>query len=485
MAKTNAEAGVKEINLAQEIYIHYNKQDYLDYKNKYAPLNLDWNIVSEIYNKDANKLKDRMAAINKLSNKDGETVANALGVLNDVTGNSETMSEMEQKIAIDVADKLRAGKREAITASLALKNAKNVEAEIAILDKYIQYVKDTINAFNQGNKDYMDYIYNKYKGDKKTTTNLNSLFSIAGKLNLLAINQTALTSFDTLTKKLDLLEGASASLKSSKKVNKVQYNGKSVDYQSLIWPMNILFTNILGGLGEGLGATYAIKVLNDYLKTLEDDTLSVNIEGTGTERVEGGSTKKADYNITVNNEDGTIILSFGISAKAQSLKRGKKVTTTFETTKLKNFFDKYIQANNIEKYIFYNNLYQNINGSLEMQYLRKKYAAEAMLGAVTGSNQGENVLFIQYLDQLVSLDEFFESLAHMSYSQLPSLSVQGSSKINKSFISRRGEKLKALIDSEGYKDLTPESKTIVAWVRSRQAIKTLNELYAQVRYTHE
>lgn len=175
-----------------------------------------------------------MAAINKLSNKDGETVANALGILNDVTGNSETMSEMEQKIAIDVADKLRAGKGEAITASLALKNAKSVEAEIAILDKYIQYVKDTINAFNQGNKDYMDYIYNKYKGDKKITANLNSLFSIAGKLNLLAINQTALTSFDTLTKKLNLLEGASASLKSSKKVNKVQYNGKSVDYQSLI-----------------------------------------------------------------------------------------------------------------------------------------------------------------------------------------------------------------------------------------------------------
>ncbi len=35
------EANEKEINLAQEIYIHYNKQDYLNYKNKYAPLNLD------------------------------------------------------------------------------------------------------------------------------------------------------------------------------------------------------------------------------------------------------------------------------------------------------------------------------------------------------------------------------------------------------------------------------------------------------------
>ena len=41
MAKTVAEANQKEINLAQEIYIHYNKQNYLNYRNQFAPLKMD------------------------------------------------------------------------------------------------------------------------------------------------------------------------------------------------------------------------------------------------------------------------------------------------------------------------------------------------------------------------------------------------------------------------------------------------------------
>jgi hypothetical protein len=52
-------------------------------------------------------------------------------------------------------------------------------------------------------------------------------------------------------------------------------------------------------------------------------------------------------------------------------------------------------------------------------------------------------------------------------------------------VTRRGEKLNALLKSEGYTDLTPESKSLVAWVRSRQAFKTLNELTTQIQYTHE
>ena len=67
-----------------------------------------------------------------------------------------------------------------------------------------------------------------------------------------------------------------------------------------------------------------------------------------------------------------------------------------------------------------------------MQYLRRKYAAEALLDAITGSNQGENVLFLQYLDSLVRLDEFFELLASASQNQLPSLSIVGANKIKTS-----------------------------------------------------
>ena len=53
--------------------------------------------------------------------------------------------------------------------------------------------------------------------------------------------------------------------------------------------------------------------------------MTVNIEGTGTERVEGGSTKKADYTISVDNENGSITLSFGISAKAKLLIKEEKL----------------------------------------------------------------------------------------------------------------------------------------------------------------
>ena len=122
-----------------------------------------------------------------------------------------------------------------------------------------------------------------------------------------------------------------------------------------------------------------------------------------------------------------------------------------------------------------------------MQYLRRKYAAMALLDAITGSNQGENVLFLQYLDSLVKLDEFFESLAGASKNQLPALSVIGANKIKTSndFITRRGDKLNELLKTEGYTDLTPESKSLVAWVRSRQTFKTLNELVTQIQYVHE
>ena len=484
---TTQEANVKEINLEQELYIHYHKQNYLDYKNKYAPIDMNWGLISAIYNQDAAILKKRMNIIENVTNKDGESLVEALGVINDLNNNSGIMSDIEQRIAIDVTEKIRQGIGESTSTSYALRQAATAQQQITILDNYIGYIHDVINAFEQGNEDYMNYILNQYQDDKKTLSNINSLFSTGNKLNLLAINKTALTSFNTLVERMQQLEGASNSLKAGKKLGKVRYKNKMITYESLIYPMHFLFSNILGGLGEGLGASFAIKSLNDFLKTLENQDMTVNVEGTGTEKVEGGSTKKADYTISVNNENGTIDLSFGISAKAQAINKGRKVTTTFETTKLKTFFEKYIQANNIEKYIFYNNLYHGLTSVAEMQYLRRKYAAQALLDAITGANQGENVLFLQYLDQLVRLDEFFEVLAGSPQSQLPSLSIVGANKIKNSndFVTRRGEKLNVLLRTEGYKDLSPESKSLVAWVRSRQALKALNELTTQIQYTHE
>lgn len=405
-----------------------------------------------------------MGAIENITNKDGETLIEALGVINDLNGGSNVLSDIEQLIAKDVTELIRKGIGESTSTSYALKRAATAEQKIPILDNYIKYIHDVINAFEKGNEDYMKYILEQYQGNSKAKANINNLFSINGKLNLLAINKTAITSFESLKTRVKQLESASNSLKAGTEPAMVEYKGRTVSYNSLIYPMHFLFSNILGGLGEGLGASFAIKSLNDFLQTLENEDMTVSIEGTGTEKVEGGSTKKADYTISVDNENGSISLSFGISAKAQAVNKGKKVVTTFETTKLKTFFEKYIQADVFEKYIFYNNLYHGLTSSTEMQYLRRKYAAMALLDAITGANQGENVLFLQYLDSLVRLDEFFELLAGANQNQLPTISVIGANKIRTTndFITRRGEKLNSLIKAEGYTDLTPESKSLVA-----------------------
>ena len=487
MAKTVQEVNQKEINLAQELYIHYHKQSYLDYKNKNIEIDMNWGLISSIYGQDAAILRKRMGVIENITNKDGKSLVEALGTINDLNGNSNTLNEIEKKVAIDVTELIRNGIGESTSTSYALKQAATAQQQIGILDNYIKYIHEVISAFEKGNEDYMKYILDQYQGDAKTLANINSLFSMGNKLNLLAINKTAITSFQTLKERVSQLEAARNSLKVGSKPKRVQYKNKTFSYDSLIYPMHYLFSNILGGLGEGLGASFAIKSLNEFLQTLESEDMTVDIEGTGTEKIEGGSTKKADYTISVDNENGSINLSFGISAKAQAINKGRKVTTTFETTKLKTFFDKYIQADNFEKYIFYNNLYHGLTSTAEMQYLRRKYAAMALLDAITGSNQGENVLFLQYLDSLVKLDEFFESLAGASKNQLPALSVIGANKIKTSndFITRRGDKLNELLKTEGYTDLNPESKSLVAWVRSRQTFKTLNELVTQIQYVHE
>lgn len=464
MAKTVAEADKKSINLAQEIYIHYNSQNYLEYKKTHG-LAIDMaESLNSIYKNHAAIMRNQMSEIKQLTNKDGQNIADALGLINDVSGNSNAYSEMSDRIAAEVAEQIRKGIQQSVGTSAALKQTSSVEKEIQLLDNYIRYLKDTIDIFNKGNEDYFNFILSKYKNNTNITSNITNLFSIGNTLNLLAINKTALTSYQSLKQKLKQLQNAKKSLKASGKNETIVYNNKTVSYSSFIYPMHQLFINILGGIGEGFGATYALKTLEDFLQTLETDDMKVTVAGTGTEKAIGGTTKKADYSITINNETGELSLSFGISAKAQALKKGKKVTTTFETTKLKNLLNKYIQLTNIEEYIFYNDLYHNFTGNAEMQYLRRKIAAQAMLDAVTGKNQGENVLFLQYLDELVSVDDFFAELAQLPQNRMPTISILGAGKIRSSndFITRRGKQLNKLLKQDEYKDLTPEDKSIVA-----------------------
>ena len=479
------ELAKKDINLAQEVYIHYRKQNYLDYRNKYIDVTniINWNEIAEIYNTDANILKARMGQLLNITNKDGETIASALGILKDLSSN-EMLSQIEREMITTVPNLVRQGIVQTQQLGASLNKMSDVNKQIAALDNYIKYIREVINVFNKNNNDYLNYVLSKYQGDTNIKTNIDSLFKTANGLNLLAINKTALTAFNSLNDRVTQLEKIKNSLQGGNASGVVEYKGKRISYSSYIYPMHYLFSDILGGIGEAVGATFALSEVNKFLKSLENENIKVDLEGTGTQQI-NGTTKKADYEININSEDGAISLSFGISAKAQSLNTSKKITTTFQTSKLSAFIE---ALDSVEKYLFYNNLYHNTdNGRGGVNYfLRRKIAANNFLNAVTGG-AAENVLFIQYLDDLIRVDEFFEQLAAAAPSgNVPGLSISGVRTVkSQDYINRRGSKLNALISSNSdFQDLTPQDKNVLAYVRSRQVIKTFNNLQTQIQYEH-
>lgn len=477
----------KDINLSQELYIHYKKENYLEYRSKYLGTSLDsmidWNSISQIYQQNADVLKGNAAQLLKISNKDGETVASALGLLKDLNSN-EMLSRIEKEMVTTVPEKIRNGIMKSQQIGASLNKVSDVKQKISILDNYIDYIKDVINMFNKNNEEYMSYILDRYKGNSSALNNINTLFKTANGLNLLAINKTALTAFESLKIREQQLEKIKVQLQSGEATGTIEHKGKKISYSSYIFPMHYLFSDILGGIGEGVGASFALKEIEKFLKTLENENMKVSFEGTGTEQI-NGTTKKGDYEININSEDGTVTLSFGISAKAQALHSRKKVTTTFQTSKLGIFIT---QLNHLEKYIFYNNLYHNTDSGKDSYnyFLRRKIAAQNFLNSVTGLNQGENVLFIQYLDDLIRVDEFFEGLAKAASNDLPGLSIIGTKTVkSQDYINRRGTKLNSLIQSdESLKDLNPTDKNILAYVRSRQVVKNFNNLMTQIQYEH-
>ena len=420
-----------------------------------------------------------------MSQNGQKDLVEALGLMYDAQGESAVYSAMEHAVTD--------GLRKAVQSKTPnLSKVTEATEKLQILDNYIANIHKIIDTYNQGNKDLFDYIL---KNDKTNQSGMvKQIFSSGdGNLNLLNINSSAATAFKTLCKQIEILEQASKNLHTDSLAESFTYNNQVYYYNSLIFPSKQLFIDILGGIGEGLGAAKAFEAIKDFLLSSKEKNVTITIKGTGTEKASEGfkGTKKADYEIIIDDKEKKIYLSFGISAKAQSLKRGKPVKTTFETTTLENLFIKYQIANTIEEYLFYNNLYHGRSGIVEMQYLRRKMAALAIAnGAVTGSHQGENVLFIQYLDSLISVDKFFEELSMLASSEnlsaMPSISIigVGAVKKNNDFISGRGSKLRALLQEDDYQDLNPDDKNIVAWARSRQVLKTLRRLRTAVSYRH-
>ena len=474
---------MKELNIENELYVHFHKSNFIQYrKNLTATPEI---LTAEIYAKygeDARYFQNKMKALTAITNKDGQNIANIIGLMNDIN-NGAMNATIESKVAQDLPIMLKNALNATYATSSSLSKVEgNIQKQIAILDKYLKLINSVIEEIQKNDELYIDFILNKYKNDDKALKNIQTLFKNDNQLSLLAINQTALTSYQSLKTKINQLEQESKALKAGTATGKTQNKkGEMITYTSFIYPMHFLFTNILGGIGEGVGAAVALKYLNDFMKSIQIPDMQITMEGTGTTKIKGGTTSKADYNISINSETGNINLSFGISAKAQFTNNHKKITTTFETTKLYKIL---MISNQQVKYLFYNMLYHNTNDDWTA-VVRRYLAAKNMRNAVSGANQGENVLFLQYLDTIIGLDELFTSFSQLSMNQLPTLSIEGAKGVRTAsdYVTRRGQKLKSVMEKNNM-DLNPEDKYIVAYVRSRQAIMKLNDLQTQIQWAH-
>ena len=470
----------KEIKtrLQTEVYIHNKKENFLRYVKSNIKYQYNWPGIKDKYNQYSKDAKKRMQQL-ELIKKDKKSVADAIGVVEDFSSN-QTFNEIVQKMNTEVTEKLREGiSKSQQMSSLMGKEEINIEDKVKLLDEYIKYIKDIINNYNKMDEHLITYLLNNSNGSQKR--NIQNLFENS---NLLKINPTAYSSFQSLNKSIEKLEyirkrigeGASAKEKIA------NFKNKEVTYNSFIYSIHFLFSNILGGIGEGLGAIYTMQRLEEFFKDMENANFT--FKGSGTQKTNSKKVKKADYEIIIDTNNGKASLSFGVSAKAQNLKKGQSVKTTFQTSKLFEFINK---INHEEQYLFLNSLYHNLGNKQDgyAYYFRRKIAAENFKNAVTGFEQEENVLFIQYLDTIIRVDEFFESLAKSSNEKLPTLSIKDEKSVKVDVINERGSKLKKVLKEKKLDyDLTEDTKNYLAYARSRQILNNYYNLQTQIQYTH-
>ena len=475
------DVGMKQLNLEKELYIHYHKQNFIQYREKLKTSIEDLaGEINSIYNQDTQYFKHQLEMLKKVNTKDNKTLMDIIGLINDIN-NGAMNKTVESRIMRDLPIKIKQGLSETFVISKQIKNA-SIQQQINMLDKYLSNINLIIDEIQKNDEDYITYLLNEYKGQKNAINNINLLFKNGNQLNLLAINKTALTSYQSLKTRVELLEKERDALKAGVAKGKILYKDKMIDYSSFIYATHFLFTNILGGIGEGVGASVALRGLADFIKTINIPNVKVTMEGVGTSKIDGKSTSKSDYTININSQTGEINLSFGISAKAQFSKNNKNIKTTFETSKVKKFL---ANINKEIQYLFYNSIYHNTKDSLSV-YARRYIAARTMRNSVAGANQGENVLFIQYLDKIIGIDELFDSFLKADINKKPTISLKEVGKIRTSsdFVEKRSSKLSNLLKQEGYNDLNQEDKNIIAYVRSRQVITKINDLSAQINWEH-
>ena len=356
---------------------------------------------------------------------------------------------------------------------------KDLDNQIGQLANLLDNLDGILNHLDTINGELLEYCAHLPEHQQQS---VQSSFGANGQLHILNINPTAISSLKSLKGRIEPLKVIAAKGAGSFPPSVTYTNSKgeqaSTSVFGLVYSLRQLIINILGGYGEAMTAIYTMDKADELIQEMFGNNPNIIIEGAGTSKMSNGQTSKSD--VKLRYSEGNVNLDIGLSAKAQLLKSSKSTTTTFQTSKLEVFMrgiDKQLE------YSFLNNLYHNRTSLNEQMIINRYIAAMNFDDAVTGWNLGDRVLFLSYLDQVISVSDFYNSIINKGKAKIsnyPAISIPG---VGKKLTDFRGiDPNKTLIDD--IPDDTPLNKEDLAWQRSRDVRKIMMGINAQIQYKH-
>lgn len=459
-------------------YIHFQKENFLKTReaiNKVPDAGSLSKKIEKQYLFIAKEAQARQLELQSLT-----PVANDLLSLFATAQNMDTLlsnsgfgEEVEQKVGLDV--ELRDMSVELARFS---SQTKQINGQIEALSTLLNNMDGILSHLDQVNGELIEYCANLNKQQES----VNASFLQDGQLHILNINPTAVSSLKSLQGRLNALRSVAAigSGRFPKEVSYINSKGEraTTSVFGLVYSLRQLIINILGGYGEALSTVYAMTKAEEMLEQAFGKNPNIVIGGTGTKKLSNGQTAKSD--VQLNYSEDNVNLTIGISAKAQLLKSNKTTITTFQTSKLAVFL------RGIEKnleYNFLNNLYHGRTSANEQILLNRYIAAMNFDNAVTGWNLGDKVMFLSYLDRVISISDFYNMVikaGQNSVTNYPSLSIPGVKTVTKSdFVGDiDATKVDEIIDN------TPAAKAQLAWDRSDAIRKALLGINSQIQFKH-
>ena len=458
-------------------YIHFQRQNFLKARTLIGE-EIDITSLSaaihEQYKMIAEKAKKRQSELQSLTPVASDLLSlfATSNNINELISNSNIDNDVYNSISFD--QELR---DMSIALSKFSSETKDVDNQIERLSKLLSDMDSILNHLNVINEELLEYCA---KLPEHQQESVNASFN-SGGLHILNINPTAISSLKSLQGRLEALKTVQSSSTSGHFPNSVTYtNSKGEQSQTsvfgLVYTLRQLIINILGGYGEAVSAIYAMSKADELIQQAFGRNPNIIIEGSGTQKLKNGQTAKSDVQLKYSEDN--VNLTIGVSAKAQLLKSSKTITT-FQTSKLEVFLR---GINKNLEYSFLNNLYHGRTSINEQMILNRYIAAMNFDNAVTGWDLGDKVLFLSYLDKVISVADFYDAIINKGKTKIsnyPAISIPG---INKKLVQFNGSPDNTIIDE--IEDTTPLDKSSVAWERSDKVKQIMMNLHAQIHYAH-